>query len=299
MNTSLDWQLLIIGTIVMARLLGSYIRVPGIMSDILAKFNDDHWLMIIVCIGWAVWTVSKLNGGLQFIQLGFILVTAAIIFSFDQWRKKVKIAIIEAEEAKKKLKKAKRELKQLKSKVIQNTKSKEVKKIIENTPLDPARDLLRNKDHRKFFTQSIDEANKQVIIFSGWITSHVVDINLIGLLEKAMRRGVSVFIGFGYETGGEHRTIGRGDRALRKLTDLADKYPGRMYIGKFKTHEKILIRDTDITVYGSFNWLTNRKVENAESSIVLRDSGLAELESDRTIKDVKSNPIQDSDKPDS
>jgi phosphatidylserine/phosphatidylglycerophosphate/cardiolipin synthase-like enzyme len=92
----------------------------------------------------------------------------------------------------------------------------------------------------------------------------VVDQEFLGNLEAALKRGVKVWIAFGMgnEDGRDAPPPSR-QRAEASLRELRKRYKESFKLldcGKtrHKTHEKILIRDSDFVVSGSFNWLSYR-----------------------------------------
>jgi phosphatidylserine/phosphatidylglycerophosphate/cardiolipin synthase-like enzyme len=97
---------------------------------------------------------------------------------------------------------------------------------------------------------------------SAFLSAGVVDAAFLGNLEAALKRGVKVWIAFGM--GGEEGRDApkpswqRAESALRELRKRYKKTFFLMDCGKtrHKTHEKILIRDGDFVVSGSFNWLS-------------------------------------------
>jgi phosphatidylserine/phosphatidylglycerophosphate/cardiolipin synthase-like enzyme len=86
-------------------------------------------------------------------------------------------------------------------------------------------------------------------------------------------------------------------RALSDLRSLQQKaerygYRGRIQIGKFPNHEKILVVDDDFVVCGSNNWLSNTGFRNSERSVVVRSPDFARVERERVSKLVSEHPVQ-------
>ena len=57
--------------------------------------------------------------------------------------------------------------------------------------------------------------------------------------------------------------------------------PNKIQVAEFATHEKTLVIDGRIVIFGSANWLSNRKYKNSERSIVVLDGALAKSEDKR------------------
>ena len=63
--------------------------------------------------------------------------------------------------------------------------------------------LSTNKQHRDQLLHAFESAEKVVVVLSGWATSYVVDSEFQRLLAKALKRGVSVYLGYGYQAANE------------------------------------------------------------------------------------------------
>lgn len=167
----------------------------------------------------------------------------------------------------------------------------QVKRLAETVP-ESQKVVLQGAGHKKFLHQAIADAQISLVILSGWITHYVVTKTFLNELEDCLKRGVSVYIGYGWQnSNGEHERFGASKGAIAALFALMRKYSGQLVIGEFANHEKILIRDGACVVYGSNNWLSNSKFKNSERSIVVYDDELALCEQNRIIELVTSNPI--------
>lgn len=140
--------------------------------------------------------------------------------------------------------------------------------------------LIRGIQHRDYLLSGISAAERRVIIVSGWISEWGADDRFFARLEGSLARNVSVWIGYGWKSSaGTHDPHDAG-RAIQRLNAPQLRYPARLTVNEFATHEKIFICD-NITVIGSANWLSNRSYQNAESSIAINSKALADLESSR------------------
>lgn len=124
-------------------------------------------------------------------------------------------------------------------------------------------------EHPDHLNKAIESAKKRLLIISPWVKGGVVNTDFVAKLERRLRAGVEVHIGYG---------IGHDDRdsdewALRKLNNLAKRYQREFKFVRLKnTHAKILIYD-GIWINTSFNWLSfkgdpNRTFRMEEGTLV-------------------------------
>lgn len=247
-----------------------YYQIAIIITIIVTRVFKNEWL-VAVCILWTLETILLLGYlPLVIIQLSVVWGAYLLIYKYDK----------------------------------KNSEIRELRGMLENAVRDKERDikqaarsvssndigLLQNEEHIRYLRKSIRKANHHIIIFSGWITNYVVNTEFVRLLEQAAERGVNIYVGYGYENAaGAHTPIGGGGVAIHMLEQLHENHQNRFFMGRFATHEKILVVDYKVVVYGSFNWLANSRAANAERSVVLQDRRLAELESVRSINIVESN----------
>lgn len=67
-----------------------------------------------------------------------------------------------------------------------------IQKIIRSVP-ESNIDVLHGKEHLKFLNLTINNADRNIAILSGWITKYVVTDQFIDLLENALSRGVNIY----------------------------------------------------------------------------------------------------------
>ena len=72
---------------------------------------------------------------------------------------------------------------------------KHVKSIIE----DPIDLLNTDQEHRKKLFNTMKAADQTVVIVSGWSVSYSHNKDFRALLAKCLKRGVMVYIGYGYQ----------------------------------------------------------------------------------------------------
>lgn len=110
-------------------------------------------------------------------------------------------------------------------------------------------------EHPEHLEKALTSAKKRLLIISPWIKGGVVNADFVGKLERRIRAGVEVYIGYG---------IGPDDHdcdewALRKLHNLAKRFEDKPFhfVRLKNTHAKILIYD-GIWINTSFNWMSFR-----------------------------------------
>lgn len=150
--------------------------------------------------------------------------------------------------------------------------------------------------HHDFMLNAIDDAKYSICILSGWISKRIVDAEFMECISAAMSRGVDVYLGYGYEYKRGHEENGDSKIALAVLKTAANdamkaSRAGSLNVGKFATHEKILLIDCSVIVSGSHNWLSNANHLNEESSLIVEDKALAEQECVRVKKRITENAV--------
>ena len=128
------------------------------------------------------------------------------------------------------------------------------------------------------FETALKDVKKSILIESPWIKR--ATLQYIPLMEKALKRGVEIFIIYGIEGNDEHHR--KAEREVERLYLQYEKFhlthlPTHFEdLGNTKmtgTHRKLLIKDNDYYIVGSFNFLSfNRKegqtIANEESTLI-------------------------------
>lgn len=119
---------------------------------------------------------------------------------------------------------------------------------------------LRTHDCKNLLAESMRLAKQRLVIVSAFLSANVIDRWFLERLEGALKRGVQVWIAYGMSKEGDHnrrRESYDWTEAEKRLKDLLKKYPNVLQVVDLQsTHEKILIRDNDFVVSGSYNWLS-------------------------------------------
>lgn len=115
---------------------------------------------------------------------------------------------------------------------------------------------LSMPEHAPLLRSALTEARNRLLIISPWIRAGVVNHRFINQLRDLLRGGVKVYLGWGIGDDKEkdmrdvdRRAIEDIERLGRDHANLAFKYIGN-------THAKVLIQDSRLAIYGSFNWLS-------------------------------------------
>jgi len=196
---------------------------------------------------WLTWTLGlsavfvgyALGGELLFVQLAVIIVV--FYLSFKMWKNKNLI-----NDLKNNLDKIDN---QNFSSKINDISNKQIKVL--STP----------KEHRKFLLKTLNQANKTIIIFSGWLTDYSVNDEFRTKVKSCLNRGVDIIIAWGYKKSGSISSAQKNawEKSIKELQEWTslNKTKGTLETFYFTNHSKILICDTQYAVMGSFNWLSN------------------------------------------
>jgi len=115
--------------------------------------------------------------------------------------------------------------------------------------------LLENEEIQSLFLDTFLIANKEINIISPWISKRVVNEQFIGLIDKALSRGVSIKIVYGIGNGSDDRTI-QSDNVVELLREKFSYYGHKLSFKKDNTHIKLVLCDNKFMMMGSFNFLS-------------------------------------------
>ena len=140
------------------------------------------------------------------------------------------------------------------------------------------------EEHRIQLYNALKIAKHTICIHSGWATDHVVDEDFKNRILECLRRGVNIYIGYGYKSympkylSSEYRrsmqTNKNAGKRLAEIMELCDRenIKGKLDVDHYGNHRKELICDDKFYIVGSFNWLSNKSSPNLEKSLKVTSS---------------------------
>lgn len=107
-------------------------------------------------------------------------------------------------------------------------------------------------EHQPLLFDAISTAADRVLIICPWITPEVVDKPALAAIRRLLAAGRHLYIGYGIDEGRPPKAV------PQELVAMAAEFE-RFQLRHFgDTHEKVLIKDAEYAVLGSFNWLSFR-----------------------------------------
>jgi hypothetical protein len=117
----------------------------------------------------------------------------------------------------------------------------------------PTYELLQTFDHPVYLERALTESESRLVIVSPWIKNRVVDNTFTGKLRELLRRGVDVYLGYGF---GDEESRKDDEEAVRALGRLATEFSNFRFVRLGDTHAKVLVSDSSFAIFTSFNWLS-------------------------------------------
>lgn len=111
-------------------------------------------------------------------------------------------------------------------------------------------------DHPPLLNDALTNSNTRFLIVSPWIRGEIVDSSFLQKLENLLVRGVPVYIGYGINEIPTSNAKPIDQAAKDNLLALSRRYPHFRLARLGNTHAKVLIKDSEYAVVGSFNWLS-------------------------------------------
>ncbi|BAZ28372.1 hypothetical protein NIES4074_08040 [Cylindrospermum sp. NIES-4074] len=110
------------------------------------------------------------------------------------------------------------------------------------------------------FSEILNSAKRQILIYSPWVNQAVVDDKFLTLLQKLVNRGVGVLIGHGIarRQEDEARPISPEVEAKLRGVKTPEGLPGVQVFWLGDSHVKEVIVDQEIHLCGAHNWLDYR-----------------------------------------
>ena len=137
-------------------------------------------------------------------------------------------------------------------------------------------EMLRTFECGKVLRDSIANAKDRLLIVSAFLSAQVVNLKFIADIEQCLKRGVQIWIGYGFDDRGKRERYDWTD-AEDALRQLRKRYKKQLILHDLKnSHEKILIVDNEYVVVGSYNWLSfqqdPRSRYRRENAVLIRQA---------------------------
>jgi len=135
-------------------------------------------------------------------------------------------------------------------------------------------------DHPPLLKEALESSKSRVMIISPWIKGKVVNDHFIRSLERLLKSGVKVFIGYGISEQVTENPQPQDKAAVKELQKLAARYSHFTFTRLGNTHAKVLIKDSEFAAITSFNWLSFKGDPNRtfrdEQGTLLQAPGLVD-----------------------
>ncbi|MEL4895478.1 phospholipase D-like domain-containing protein [Crocosphaera sp. Alani8] len=118
--------------------------------------------------------------------------------------------------------------------------------------------LFGRKESRQVFIDALKNTHKELILVCPWISFDAIDKEIKKLFFCLLKRDVIIKIG--YERNEDKKKDKDYNTAVKFFDELKARYPKKVIIRKIGTHEKILISDQKMTMFGSHNFLTSSDI---------------------------------------
>lgn len=111
-------------------------------------------------------------------------------------------------------------------------------------------------EHPPILSKALLEARERILIISPWIRAAVVNQFFLERLQRALTRGVDVYIGYGISPEDDQKEFPQDRRAREQLQGLSQRFKKLRFKNLGNTHAKVLAYDCTCLVVTSFNWLS-------------------------------------------
>ncbi|CAL9592246.1 hypothetical protein SUDANB105_05247 [Streptomyces sp. enrichment culture] len=141
-------------------------------------------------------------------------------------------------------------------------------------------------EHPDLLDEALTRARRHILIISPWIKRAIITTDFLRKLEGRLRSKVAVAIAYGYSDDSSESDAD----AVRKLRNLADRYPQHFHFTRLKsTHAKVLLFD-DVWITTSFNWLSFRgdrdRTYRSEEGTLVRSRRTADEQHQRYLAQI-------------
>lgn len=152
--------------------------------------------------------------------------------------------------------------------------------------------IVRTSEHRQILKEALESAKVRVIIIAPWINADAVDGEILTLIKHALKRGVSIAIGYGMPDDRYEEAI--RPKVARQFDEIQHLPEGNgLHLEWLRnTHAKILVCDERFSVVTSFNWLSYRgdRGFRQETGTYTEDPKLVKEAIREALTDFKSLP---------
>ena len=274
------WQLTIVATITLAFWLS---RRPYLRA------RTRIWMFPwAIGIFWVAWTLGAVFAS-SLLNLQLLVVSAAMVgniyFGFT---------LRQARKADERERLAREENRALRARIEELTSDldlseRERSELLEAAARPGSRPMLleTKQEHYDALFDQIRAARTTLCITSGWINDRAVNRDFLNALRAALKRGVLVAIAFGYASKYDPKPLaGDAQRAVEELSHIvratAVNGKPRLFIAIVPIHAKVVVRDAEVAIVSSSNWLSNTAFHNAERGVLLQDAAFA-LQMQRSV----------------
>ena len=144
--------------------------------------------------------------------------------------------------------------------------------------------IIFDQDHPFKLIELMSHAKSKVLISSGWVSQSVIHAgsDLVHAMTKLLKTGVDIHLFF----MGDHEEAKNAHRyAMSFLVKLKEEYPDNLHLNHQNTywHRKLVLIDDDISVIGSYNWLSNQGDMSLENSHILKSDSVCKEFWDRYL----------------
>ena len=155
---------------------------------------------------------------------------------------------------------------------------------------DPVDILETRQEHRKRLINTFKTADQTVVILTGWTVNYADEKEFRSLLGKCLKRGVMVYIGYGFQKTKSKRVEKSVELETRgKMNDLLEwcankNWEGRLEVFYYPGKSHTLIKDDKFAIIGGFNWLSEiNSSEPDERSWIVSSRAFVIQERDKIV----------------
>lgn len=137
----------------------------------------------------------------------------------------------------------------------------------------PRIEHIEADQHPAVLLDAINNASEVLIMICPWIRRRVLK-PLLPAIDKALRRGCCIWIGYGMPKNIHHPDNSDED-AIAELRKR--QTGGQLHLAHLSTHEKVLIQDDRVFVNSSFNFLSYTGGDGRRESGTIQRGGVATI----------------------